>query len=199
MPRTQGQLEEAAARAERLLDELDPRVLLDPATRVDDLREVGVALKEVAAAERHLAEAVAASRGNGRSWGEIGSVLGISKQGARDRFGGADKQAPADGPTSTTVRVAAGDPCFVVPKPAVVELAPEPSGSGARRGRGARRLPGRVGRQRQARVPGSPSAVLSQPRLRAREGSLRRRRSRSRGWGNPRAGRLQVANSSQSL
>ena len=132
MPRTQGQLEEAAARAERLLDELDPRVLLDPATRVDDLREVGVALKEVAAAERHLAEAVAASRGNGRSWGEIGSVLGISKQGARDRFGGADKQAPADGPTSTTVRVAAGDPCFVVPKPAVVELAPEPSGSGAR-------------------------------------------------------------------
>jgi hypothetical protein len=132
MPRTQGQLEEAAARAERLLDELDPQVLLDPATRVDDLREVGVALAEVATAQRHLTEAVAAARGNGRSWGEIGSVLGVSKQGARERFGRAGKQAPADEPSMVTVREPGrGDLIFVEPWP-LVEPTAEQRSSGAR-------------------------------------------------------------------
>ena len=101
MPRTREELEEAAARAERLLDELDPRVLLDSATRVDDLREVGVALTEVAAAERHLFEAVKAARANHRSWGEIASVLGISKQGARDRFAPEPSRQSNGGPLKT--------------------------------------------------------------------------------------------------
>ena len=87
MPRTREELEAAAADAERWLDEMDPVVLADPASRADDLRDVGAALAEVAAAERHLAEAVEAARANGRSWGLIAIVLGVSRQAARDRFG----------------------------------------------------------------------------------------------------------------
>jgi len=132
MPRTREELEEAAARAERLLDELDPRVLLDSATRVDDLREVGVALTEVAAAERHLFEAVKAARANHRSWGEIASVLGISKQGARDRFIGADTPAPNER-TRTSLRLPPEDLVIVVPGVAVVEAtAAEQDTRGAR-------------------------------------------------------------------
>jgi hypothetical protein len=94
MPRTREELEAAAADAERWLDEMDPVVLADPASRADDLRDVGAALAEVAAAERHLAEAVEAARANGRSWGLIAIVLGVSRQAARDRFGGAAEPSP---------------------------------------------------------------------------------------------------------
>ena len=95
MPRTREELELAAAQAERWLDELDPAVLADPAARADNLQEVAAALGELAAAERHLAAAVAAAREGGRSWGTIGMVLGISKQAARSRFGEPDSQKAA--------------------------------------------------------------------------------------------------------
>jgi hypothetical protein len=90
MPRTREQLERAAAEAEAWLDNLDPD---DPSVTVDDtsdLRAIGDALGRVAAAERELEQAVRAARTNGRSWGRIGMVLGVSKQAALRRFGGVE-------------------------------------------------------------------------------------------------------------
>lgn len=70
---------------EQLLDviDLDDYPVDDPA----DLRRIGLAAKDVERAKTELAEAVAAARTNGRSWGFIGLVLGISKQAAQQRFG----------------------------------------------------------------------------------------------------------------
>ena len=86
MPRTREQLEQAAADAERWLDQLDPAELNTPEADSTDLRRIGLALGAVAAAEAELAEAVRAARASGRSWGDIGMVLGISRQAARTRF-----------------------------------------------------------------------------------------------------------------
>lgn len=70
---------------EQLLDtiNLDDYSAEDPA----DLRRIGLAAQDVERAKVELAEAVAAARANGRSWGFIGLVLGISKQAAQQRFG----------------------------------------------------------------------------------------------------------------
>lgn len=70
---------------EQLLDviDLDDYPVDDPA----DLRRIGLAAKDVERAKTELAEAVSAARANGRSWGFIGLVLGISKQAAQQRFG----------------------------------------------------------------------------------------------------------------
>ena len=92
MPRTRAQLDQAAADAEAWLNSLDPDVT--PAEDIADLGRVGAALNAIAAAERELADAVAAARGNGRSWGEIALVLGVSKQSARERFGSVSPTAP---------------------------------------------------------------------------------------------------------
>jgi hypothetical protein len=85
MPRTRKQLEQAAAEAEAWLESLDPAET--PAEDPRDLRRIGLALADVAKAERDLADAVADARRNGRSWGEIALVLGVSKQAARQRYG----------------------------------------------------------------------------------------------------------------
>lgn len=85
MPRTREQLEQAAADAEAWLDSLDPAET--PAEDPRDLRRIGLALADVAKAEGDLADAVADARRNGRSWGEIALVLGVSKQAARQRYG----------------------------------------------------------------------------------------------------------------
>lgn len=58
-----------------------------PAEDPSDLRRIGVALGDLATAERELADAVAAARRQGRSWSEIAMVLGVSKQVARERYG----------------------------------------------------------------------------------------------------------------
>ncbi len=85
MPRTREQLDQASRDTEAWLDTLDPDTT--PAEDAADLRAVGVALRDIDAAEARLREAVDAARANGRSWGMIGLVLGVSKQAAHERFG----------------------------------------------------------------------------------------------------------------
>jgi len=84
MPRTREELERAAAAAEAWLDGLDPAVT--PAEDPADLRRIGLALRGVADEQREVEDAVAAARGNGRSWAEIGLILGVSRQAARERY-----------------------------------------------------------------------------------------------------------------
>lgn len=86
MPRTQRQLEQAAADAEAWLDSLDPASVASEDTA--DLRAVAIAVGAVADAERDLRDAVHTARRSGRSWGRIAMVLGVSKQAAQQRFGG---------------------------------------------------------------------------------------------------------------
>jgi hypothetical protein len=85
MPRTREQLEQAAEATQQWLDSLDPSVT--PAEDPRDLRRIGLALGDAAAAERELEHAVAVARENGRSWGDIALALGVSKQAARERYG----------------------------------------------------------------------------------------------------------------
>jgi hypothetical protein len=85
MPRTRDQLEEAAAAAEQWLDDLD----LDetPLTDSSDLRRITEALRGQVLAEAELRSAVAYARANGRTWAQIGVVLGVTRQTAQGRFG----------------------------------------------------------------------------------------------------------------
>ncbi|CAN5580440.1 hypothetical protein BH24ACT13_BH24ACT13_08420 [soil metagenome] len=85
MPRTREELEQAASAAEAWLESLDPR--MSPAENPSDLRRIGLVLRALADEQREVDEAVAAARQNGRSWGEIGLVLGVSRQSARERYG----------------------------------------------------------------------------------------------------------------
>ncbi len=87
MPRTREQLELAAADAAQWLDEMDPAALDDPAADSTDLRRIGLALAAIASASAELESAVRTARENGRSWGDIAMVLGISRQAARQRYG----------------------------------------------------------------------------------------------------------------
>jgi hypothetical protein len=47
----------------------------------------GAAVLDLGTAESELRDTVAAARANGRSWAEIGLVLGVGKHGAQQRFG----------------------------------------------------------------------------------------------------------------
>ncbi len=85
MPRTREELEKAASEAETWLESLDPGAT--PAENPTDLRRIGLALRSLADDQREVDEAVAAARENGRSWSEIGLVLGISRQTTRERCG----------------------------------------------------------------------------------------------------------------
>lgn len=84
MPRTREELERAAASAEAWLDSLDPATT--PAQDPADLRRIGLALRELADNHREVDDAVVAARATGRSWAQIGLVLGISRQAARERY-----------------------------------------------------------------------------------------------------------------
>ncbi len=76
--------EEEIQRAAKLAEEFDPsRVQMDDTT---DLRTLAEAVDGVRAGEAHVRELVARARANGRSWGEIGIALGVSRQAARERF-----------------------------------------------------------------------------------------------------------------
>ena len=87
MPRTRAQLEQAVAYTEAWLDALDPEALASPDSDGADLRAIAEALHTVAAVDLALADQVAKARANGRTWTQIGTVLVVSKQAARERFG----------------------------------------------------------------------------------------------------------------
>lgn len=87
MPRTREQLQKAVADTEAWLDSLDPEAIASPDSDASDLRAIGDALRAVAASDLNLAEQVALARANGRTWTQIATVLGVSKQAARERFG----------------------------------------------------------------------------------------------------------------
>jgi hypothetical protein len=83
---TSQQIEEAARRFEKWADELDPA-----AARIEDLsdlRAIAEADDALRRQQARLTEQVAVARGRGRSWGIIGTILGVSRQAARQRFGG---------------------------------------------------------------------------------------------------------------
>jgi hypothetical protein len=73
-----------AARADTFLDALDPDTTLadDPA----ELRRIGLAARDLDTARDELRAAVTAARAAGRSWAQIGMVLGVSRQAAQERF-----------------------------------------------------------------------------------------------------------------
>jgi hypothetical protein len=87
MPRTREQLKKALTDTEVWLDQLDPETIASDESDAADLRAIGEALHAVAASDLGLANQVARARANGRTWTQIGSVLGVSKQAARERFG----------------------------------------------------------------------------------------------------------------
>ena len=87
MRHTDEEIERAAARFERLSDELDPATA--QADNTDDLRQIAVAADTAREDEARLLEAVRLARAHGRSWNQIAVALGVSRQAARQRF--ADK------------------------------------------------------------------------------------------------------------
>lgn len=87
MARTREQLQKAVADTNAWLDSLDPAALAAPGSEAADLRAVGLARRAAAASDLDLYEQVARARANGRTWTQIATVLGVSKQAARERFG----------------------------------------------------------------------------------------------------------------
>jgi hypothetical protein len=70
--------------AAKLAEKFDPSdISMDDTT---DLRMLAEAVDGVRTGEARVRELVARARANGRSWGEIGIALGVSRQAARERF-----------------------------------------------------------------------------------------------------------------
>jgi hypothetical protein len=87
MARSEDEITQAVAQSEAWMDAVEPAQF--PADAVDDrkdLRQIGVALLAIEAAEQSLVAAVAQAKANGRSWTDIANVLGVSRQAARQRF-----------------------------------------------------------------------------------------------------------------
>jgi hypothetical protein len=84
-PKSHRDLAAVAAETEALLNEIDPETL--SWENPHDLRRIGSAHEELLSATAELQSAVSAARQTGRSWSEIGVVLGVSKQAAQQRFG----------------------------------------------------------------------------------------------------------------
>jgi hypothetical protein len=76
--------EKEIQRAAKLAQELDPSGI--PMDETTDLRTLAEAVDSVRVGEARVRELVALARANGRSWGEIGIALGVSRQAARERF-----------------------------------------------------------------------------------------------------------------
>jgi hypothetical protein len=76
--------EEEIRRAAKLAKEFDPSGV--PIEDTIDLRTLAEAVDSVRAGEARVRDLVARARANGRSWGEIGIALGVSRQAARERF-----------------------------------------------------------------------------------------------------------------
>ena len=86
MKHTDEQIEEAARRFEAPADDLDPQTA--PAEDLADLRAIAEAAERARRDEALLTERVAQARAHGRSWNRIAAALGVSRQAARQRFGG---------------------------------------------------------------------------------------------------------------
>ena len=84
MRHTDDEIEQAAHRFEQLSDRLDPDTAV--AERTDDLRRIASASDAIRADEARLREAVEVARAQGRSWNQIATALGVSRQAARQRF-----------------------------------------------------------------------------------------------------------------
>jgi hypothetical protein len=76
--------DEEIQRAAKLAEEFDPANTTMQDTT--DLRAIAEAQDRVRTGEARIRELVALARANGRSWGEIGVALGVSRQAARERF-----------------------------------------------------------------------------------------------------------------
>jgi hypothetical protein len=76
--------EEEIQRAAKLAEEFDPAGA--PIDDTTDLRTLAEAVDTVRTGEARVRELVARARANGRSWGEVGIALGVSRQAARERF-----------------------------------------------------------------------------------------------------------------
>lgn len=90
MRHTDDEIEQAALRFEHLSDSLDPDTAVVEHT--DDLRRIATASEAIRADEARLREAVEMARAQGRSWNQIATALGVSRQAARQRF---SDRAPA--------------------------------------------------------------------------------------------------------
>ncbi|HEX8767012.1 MAG TPA: hypothetical protein VF714_01505 [Jatrophihabitans sp.] len=85
--RSEPEIAKAIAESNAWTDAVEPaRLSTDAVNDRKDLRQIGVAMQAVEAAEQSLVTAVAQARANGRSWTDIASVLGVSRQAARQRF-----------------------------------------------------------------------------------------------------------------
>jgi hypothetical protein len=87
MPLT-GEQERAAAKAADRFETLDPDTVMETGEWKDagPLRAIVAAQEDVTHAKEHLAAAVAAAHEAGFSWAMIGTMLGVSRQAARQRF-----------------------------------------------------------------------------------------------------------------
>lgn len=81
------QIQQAAERFDQLADSLDPETA--EVEDLSDLQAVAVASDAVQADETRLYSAVRTAREHGRSWNQLATALGVSRQAARQRF--ADK------------------------------------------------------------------------------------------------------------
>lgn len=78
-------LAEKLAALEKWADEVDPADL-KPAP-LESLGAISVLMDRQEEISRALAQAVADARSRGRTWSEIGTMLGVSKQAAHRKYG----------------------------------------------------------------------------------------------------------------
>jgi hypothetical protein len=88
MARSEEEIAKAIAESDAWMDAVEPeRLSTDAVNDRKDLRQIGVAMLAIEAAEQSLVAAVAQAKAGGRSWTDIANVLGVSRQAARQRFG----------------------------------------------------------------------------------------------------------------
>ena len=78
-------LNQKLAAFERWAEEVDPEEL-EPAPLVS-LGAIALLVNQQQQINQALAEAVAEARARGRTWSEIGALLGVTKQAAQQKYG----------------------------------------------------------------------------------------------------------------
>ena len=84
MRHTDDEIDQAARRFDELADDLDPDTAQSENT--EDLTHIAATSAAVRADEDRLRQAVDVARARGRSWNQIATALGVSRQAARQRF-----------------------------------------------------------------------------------------------------------------